>query len=199
MRAYLDYNIFTSIENNEFEIDKILKNVNKNITEFPFSSAHIQEMESISAPTEEERNKFINRKIETIKQVTNCLYIFQEYPSNKVYPLKEDPLNVLETIREFPYANASIKIFINLISNDQKNEFFKALGINKIELNNYSPSQVVQHLNAKLTCWGMQVNFIQLIEKALSFYPDQKGFGQHNITYYSCNDRVDRYAWVLAG
>ena len=180
MRAYIDYNIFTAIEDGESSIDKILINVDNRITKFPFSAGHIQEADNIKAETEHQRQLFINKRLNTIKQVTNCLYLFQEYKTNKIYWLTEEPETVLETIRQVPFAKASMKMFANLVSNEQKEDFRKQLGIDIKELNNYSPSQVIQQLNTKLTNWGSQDSFIQLIDKAISYHPSKNDFGQHN-------------------
>ncbi len=53
MKAYLDYNIFTAIEDGIPSILKIYGKVGSSITEFPFSAAHIQEADNIFADTEE--------------------------------------------------------------------------------------------------------------------------------------------------
>lgn len=180
MTAYLDYNIFTAIEDGDFSINKIFDKVDKHINNFPFSAAHIQEVDNIFADTDELRDSFIAKRLNTIKQITNCSYIFQEIPSNKIYWLTEEPTIVLETIRHVPFAKTSMKIFMNFISNEQKEHLRQTLGINTKELNNYSPKQVIQHLNTKLTNWGTQDNFLQLLDKAISFHPNKKDFGQHN-------------------
>jgi len=180
MKAYLDYNIFTAIEDGDFTINKIFEKVDKHINIFPFSAAHIQEVDNIVANTDELRDNFIAKRLNTIKQITNCRYIFQEIPSNKIYWLIEEPTNVLETIRQVPFAKSSMKMFMNLISSEQKEQVRQTLGIDPRELNNYSPTQVIQHLNTKLTSWGTQDNFLQLLDKAISFHPGKKDFGRHN-------------------
>jgi hypothetical protein len=180
MKAYLDYNIFVSLENGDFSLNKIFDNVDKNITTFPFSAAHIQEIDNILGNSEEQRNYFINKRLDTIKRVTNCHCIYQEHKTNKVSWLIEEPAIVLETIRQVPFAKISMKMFANLISNEQKEQVRQTLGIDTKELNNYSPEQVIQHLNTKLINWGTQNSFLQLLDKAISHFPDRKTFGQHN-------------------
>jgi len=180
MKAYLDYNIFTAIEDGEFTLNKIFDKVDKNINEFPFSAAHIQEVDNIFGNTKEQRSYFISKRLDTIKRITNCLYIFQEHKTNKIFWFTEEPSTVLDTIRQVPFAKTSMEMFANLISSEQKEQVRLALGIDTKELNNYSPEQVVQHLNTKLIRWGTQDNFLQLLDKAISFHPDKKDFGQHN-------------------
>lgn len=180
MKAYLDYNIFAAIEDGNLSIANIYEKVDSLITKFPFSAAHIQEADNIIADTEQKRNLFISKRLDTIKQITNGLYIYQEVPSNNIHWLTEEPENVLETIRQVPFAKTSMKTFANLISNEQKQTIRDTLGIETKELNNYSPTQVIQHLNTKLTSWGTQDTFLQLIEKAIALHPGNKDFGQHN-------------------
>lgn len=180
MRAYLDYNIFSAIEDGDFTLDKILEKIDKRLNEFPFSAAHIQEADNIFGDTEEQRTKFISKRLDTIKRITNCLYVYQEHKTNKIFWLTEEPTTVLETIRQVPFAKTAMKMFANLISSEQKEQVRLTLGIETKELNNYSPVQVVQHLNTKLISWGTQDNFLQLLDKAISFHPDKKDFGQHN-------------------
>lgn len=82
MVAYLDYNVFVGIEDGRLTIDDILNKVDNRIRAFPFSAGHIQEVDNITAKDEDERAGFISKRLETIRTLTNCLYIFQEYPSN---------------------------------------------------------------------------------------------------------------------
>ena len=180
MKAYLDYNIFTAIEDGEFTLYKIFDKVDKKINEFPFSAAHIQEVDNIFGDTKEQRSYFISKRLDTIKRITNCLYVFQEHKTNRIFWFNEEPSTVLETIRQVPFAKTSMNFFANLISREQKEQVRMALGIDTKELNNYSPEQVVQHLNTKLLSWGTQDNFMQLLDKAISFHPDKNDFGQHN-------------------
>ncbi len=180
MKAYLDYNIFIALEDGDFTLDKIFSKIDKHINEFPFSAAHIQEADNIFSDTEKQRVNLIRKRLDTIKQITNCLYIYQEHKTNKIFWLTEEPTTVLETIRQVPFAKTSMKMFANLISSEQKEQIRLTLGIDKKELNNYSPQQVIQHLNTKLISWGTQDNFLQLLDKAISFHPNKNDFGQHN-------------------
>ena len=180
MKAYLDYNIFVGIEDGENAIDNLVEKVDKNITAFPFSAGHIQETDNIFAHSEEERNNLINKRLSTIRQITNCLYIYQEHPTNKIYWQTEDPATVLETIHQNPTAKPSMQMLANLIPSEQREQARKAIGIDVKELNNYDHKQVVEHLNMKLGGFGPQLNLLQILDKAISFHPDKKNFGQHN-------------------
>jgi len=180
MTGYLDYNIFTSIDENEFTLNKIFDKVDRNIKRFPYSAAHIQEADNITSVNPEQRDTFINGRLDKIQEITNGLYLYQELSSNKVYFLNERPETVLETIRQVPFAKTAMQSFVNLIPSTQKKQLRETLGVRTIEINNYQPDEVVGHLNTKLTNWGTHDSFIELLEKSITFHPDGKSFGLHN-------------------
>jgi hypothetical protein len=39
------------------------------------------------------------KRLNTIKQITKCLYVYQEPKTNKIFWLTEEPANVLETMQ----------------------------------------------------------------------------------------------------
>lgn len=165
MKAYLDYNIFTSIEDGIFGIDKIL-NLDSSINEFPYSASHIQEADNITSSSDQQRNLYINRRLKTIGEISNSLYIYHELANNKIHFFKENPDTVLETIRDVPSAKMAMQGFMNLLSSQQKEELRIALGIDSKQLNNYSPNEVINQLNKSLTNWGTDDTFLDLLEKA---------------------------------
>lgn len=180
MIAYFDYNIFTSIAEGDFGIYKISEKVDQNITSIPFSAAHIQEVDNIIVINSNQRQLEIRKRCNIIRQITNGLYIYHDFRSNKVYFLKENPLTVLETIRQIPYAKPAMQSFVNLITSEQKSQLRTALGIKSIEINNYQPDEVVDHLNSRLNMLGFNETFLGLIEKAVEIHPDGKSFGLDN-------------------
>ena len=178
--AYLDYNIFTAIEDGELTTDKILATVDNNINAFPFSAGHIQEVDNITGKTEQQRQDFITKRLDTIGQISNRFYIYHELATNKIHWLTEEPKTVLDTIRQVPFGKTAMQMFNNLIAPNRKEEVRQALGIEPKHLNNYSPQQAVEQLNSKLTNLGTEENLIGLIEKGISYHPDGKNFGLHN-------------------
>jgi len=180
MIAYLDYNIITSLDQNEFTLEKIHDNVNGNIDRYPFSAAHIQEVDNITSNDDVQRNSFIKLKLDTIEEISKGLYLYQELPSNKVFFQNERPAKVLETIREVPFAKTAMQSFANLIPAAQKKQIRETMGINMIEINNYSSDIVIEHLNTKLSNWGTNDSFLGLLDKAIECHPDGKSFGMHN-------------------
>lgn len=179
IKAYLDYNIFTSIEDGEIVLETIIKNIDFKINHIPFSPGHIQEVDNITGKTSRQREEFIAKRLSTIKQITKCLYIHEDL-ANNVYFLTEEPKTVLETITEVPFAKSAMKMFTNLISNKEKEEFRNALGINQNQVNNYSSTEVVEHLNSKLTKWGSEYTLINIIESSISSHPHGKTYGLSN-------------------
>jgi hypothetical protein len=178
MRAYLDYNIFTSIEDGQFTIDKIYK-IDKSINQLPFSASHIQEVDNINAPSEK-RTYYIQKRLQTIKYISQCLYLYHSFEDKEMYLQTEEPEIVLETIRDIPFGKIAMKMFMNFISPTQKEELRKNLGIDTKRLNNYKPIDVIEQLNRSLTSWGTQDSFLQFIEKVIELHPSGSSFGLHN-------------------
>ncbi len=178
MNAYLDYNIFTAISQGEYNIDRI-RGIDRGITHFPYSAAHIQEADNISHTDPQQRNRFIDERLTTIRQVSNNYYIYYELKTNQIHFLKEDPCNVLETIREYPIAQTFMQVFTSFISPEQKKSYRDAMGIDPRLLNNYQPTDVVEHLNQHLIILG-NYSFIDVIDTAMSHFPQDGTYGLHN-------------------
>lgn len=179
MTAYLDNNILIYIENGTLTISDLKNRINSNLTDFFYSSAHIQETEEIKGETESNRNERINRRLETIESVTNCNYLYHNLDDGKVYLLNEKPESVLETIRDVPFANAMMKGLINMVGESEREKFRLQLGLDSKRLNNYNSNEVVEHLNTKLIEWG-NLSLIDLVEKGVELHPQGKEFGLNN-------------------
>jgi hypothetical protein len=79
-----------------------------------------------------------------------------------------------------PFGLNAIRTFTNLFSKEQKEEVRKSLGIETHKLNNYNPSEVIEHLNTRLTLWQTNLSFLEMIEQGIRNHPDGKTFGLHN-------------------
>jgi len=180
MNAYLDNNIIVSIENEEIRISDLLDNIDNSITDFYYSSAHIEEAEAISADSETTRNERIKKRLETIDKITNLNYLYHSLQEKTVFKIKEISSSVLNTIRDVPFANQMIKAIINMTSEAQRKQIRDSLGLDSKRLNNYKPEEVITHLNAKLKNWEGNLSFLELIEKGISLHPQGKDFGLHN-------------------
>lgn len=179
MIAYLDNNIIIDIESGFYSLSDILQDIEKNISKFFYSASHLQEANEITADTLIERTERLSERFKTISSVTNNNYLYLELPSNNVYMLIEKPSVVFETINDVPFAQNAIKGMINLISEDQKVSFRNQLNIVLKKINNYSPKEVIKHINTKSDLLG-GFSFLGLIEKAIELNPQGKEFGLHN-------------------
>ncbi len=179
MTAYLDYNIFTSIEDNHYGIDKILK-IDNSIKQFPYSSSHIQEVSNITAPNENQRATYIAKRLNTIYTISQGAYLYYDLDKMKMFLQTEHPDTVFDTITEIPFGTSAMKGFMNLLPPTMKDSLRQTLGIDAKYLNNYSPSEVIEQLNKSLVNWGTNDSFLEIIEKAFNSFPDTTQFGLHN-------------------
>ena len=177
--AYLDNNIFVDIEQNSLSTIDLLKNIDQNITDFFYSASHLQEANEITAETNSELKKRLEKRFRTISSVTNDNYLFQELKTNKVHKLKEIPSVVFNTINDVSFAKNMMKGMINTVSEAQKAEFRKQLNIDPIQINNYSPKEVIEQINSKSDLMG-GFSLVGIIEKAIEFHPQGKEMGLHN-------------------
>lgn len=179
MRIYLDSNIYIYLENGQLSITDIENIIDGNIGKIFFSPSHIQESLEIKGKTEEQRLEWINQRLNTIVEITNGNYLYENL-SNEVIESIESPFEILKTITEVPFAQNAMKSMVNLIREDQKNEVRKTLGIDPKELNNYKPGEVVEHLNNKLSESVPSLTFLDMIEQGISFHPNGATFGRSN-------------------
>jgi hypothetical protein len=177
--AYLDNNIFVEIEQGYLSTENLRNNIDKNLTEFYYSSAHLQEANEITADTITVLNERLNKRFETISSITNNKYISQELPSNKVYTKNENPKTVFETIKDVPSAQSAIKTMLNSISEATKNEFRERMNINLILMNNYTPKEVIEQINTRSAALG-GLSFVGMIENAINIHPQGKEMGMGN-------------------
>ena len=179
MTVYLDNNIFIYLENSTLTISDLKDRISPNLTDFFYSSAHIQETEEIKGKTELIRKERIDRRLKTIETITDSKYLYHNLDDGKVYLLNEKPENVLDTIRDVPFANAMMKGLINMIGESEREKFRLQLGLDSKRLNNYDSKEVVEHLNTRLNEWG-NMTLIEMIEKGVELHPQGKDFGLNN-------------------
>jgi len=180
MTIYLDNNIFIYLENGSLSISDIENIVDGNIEAIFFSSAHIEETLEIKGSTEQERQKRVNERLNTIEKITKSNYLYQDLLQNNVFKKIEKPTTVLNTITEVTFAQSAMKGLANLITEEQKEQTRNFLGLETTRLNNYKPEEVVEHLNKKLTHLGEGYTFLRMIELGISYHPDGKSFGLSN-------------------
>lgn len=176
MRIYLDNGILASFEKGELNLDDILAVLgrNRHNVYFPFTAAHIQEANNITHPKEEERQKFLQTRLNLIRDISDGMYLNFDMREGEVLEMVKEPMQVLETITEVPSTDNLIKSVVNLFSKELKDQFRSSLGIDPRELNNYNPKDIVGHLNIKLASLGYQ-SFLDLIEGGISNYTSIMG------------------------
>lgn len=179
MRAYLDNNIFVNLENGAIDLKELIDKIDPRIDKVFYSSAHMQEADEIKGTTEEERNERINRRINTIEKITQSNYLYQDLENNVFYQI-QNPEVVLNTIREVSFAKSAMKALANLITEEQRVLARNSIGLDTAKLNNYIPTEVIDHLNRKLVNWGQGHSFLEMVELGISFHPQGQTFGLSN-------------------
>tara|TARA_B100000508_G_scaffold132802_1_gene122092 strand:+ start:50590 stop:51345 length:756 start_codon:yes stop_codon:yes gene_type:complete len=176
MKAYLDNNVIIDIEKGLKSLDKIIEKINGDINEVYYSSAHIQELEEIKGETPEIKEKRTIKRLNTIGQTTKNRYLYEDM-NNQVYYQIESPRSVMETLQEVPGTNEIMKDLMSLISREQKHQTRELLGIESKKLNNYAPSEVVGHLSKKLSQFGTEISFLDMINTGIESHPEGSSFG----------------------
>jgi hypothetical protein len=180
MKAYLDNNIIVSIEDKEFELDDIKKNIDNSISIFAISSAHIQETKELKGKTIEERQKRILNRLELLDSVSSNNYLEHDWYHKNVYFTKSKSKEVFDRIGDNDSATNAMKSFVNLIPEFIKKKIRAKLNIDSTRINNIKPSEIIDHLNTKLPELGTDMTFMEMIEKSIQMNPQGKDFGLHN-------------------
>jgi hypothetical protein len=175
VRAYLDFNIIVGLGKGELSIDE-LRQIDTNITEYPFSASHIQEIDNITHTDHDKREHYINQHLHTVADTSKNLY-FDQRLNNEVHLIHQPPSEVLKVIREVPFAKTAMQTFTNILSPNQKENVRKMLGININEINNYSPDEVVNQFNTILTNSNINCTFLDLIESGIKMNDQGNTFG----------------------
>ena len=181
MRIYLDFNIIISLIHQELSFDELMYNIgveNKELC-IPYSSAHIFEVDNIDIKEESIRSEKILEALYFIESISRGAYLYRELPSNDVLLLKERPLDVYKTITEIGNIKPIFNGMMNLISEEQKIQLRNELGIDKREINNYSPQDVLCHFDTKSSSF-MNMSCIEMIEYGVTLHPNGKEFSLHN-------------------
>lgn len=176
MIAYLDNNVLVDIEQGKKTVEEVINNVDKSIHSIFYSAAHLEEAEEMNNTDSETKNQRIQRRLETIESVTSNNYIYQNL-QNEISFLIERPKVVLETLREVSGTDKLIKSFISLYTPKNKNQFRDLLGIDIKRINNYTPNEVVNHFNTKMSNYGAGLSFLEVIESAVGYHPNGATFG----------------------
>tara|TARA_R110000850_G_scaffold254614_1_gene380194 strand:- start:80408 stop:81244 length:837 start_codon:yes stop_codon:yes gene_type:complete len=178
--AYIDNNIVVDIEQEYLSRENLLKNVDTGITDFFYSSAHLQEANEMTAKTEEELNIRLKKRFTAISSITYDNYIETKLDSHDVYLIKKKPSEIYEKIDFSLIGVSAMKGFMSIISEIQKQHFRSQIGIDPKRINNYNPKEIIDHINSKSDLMG-GYSFIGFIDKALELHPLGAEMGRRNV------------------
>lgn len=179
MEIYPDTNIFVYLENKTLKLSDLENLIGTKIDSIFYSASHIEEALEIKGVTEEQRLDRINKRLETIQEITSGNYIHENL-KNEVFEYNESPYEVMRTITEVSFAQNAMKSLLNFINEEQKKEVRELLKIDPARMNNYKPEEVVEHLNKKLSDTGQNYTLLDMIEIGISYHPEGKTFGVSN-------------------
>ena len=173
MTAYLDNNIIVSIENGDYSFDQIKALLPETKTRFFYSSAHIFEVESFQGNSIISKEDLLSKRFDTVRSIFKNNYLYLDLKGNKLTHIIEDPQEVYDTITLVPFGIDAMKGFMNLFSKEQKEEVRQHLGIEMQKINNYSATEVIEHLNTKLTNWGTNQSFLEMMKAVVQQQPQE--------------------------
>lgn len=180
LKVYLDNNIIISIENGEYGIDRILKLFPSDQIQLFYSSAHIFEIQHFEGNSKISKADLLAKRFETIRRLFANNYLYIDLKGGNIVNIIEDPFEVYKTITQVSFAIPSIKVFSSLFTKDQKESFQQEIGIESKLLNNYSATDVVAHLNAKVLDWSFAQSIVDIIEYGVQQYPKDWNMGLGN-------------------
>ncbi len=180
MTVYLDNNIIVSIENGDYSIEEISALLPNSKTRLFYSSAHIFEVENFQGNSIITKPELLAKRFDTVRKIFKNNYLYLDLKGNRLTHIIEDPQEVYDTITLVPFGIQAMKGFMNLFSKEQKEDVRQRLGIEVQKLNNYTATEVIEHLNTKLNNWGTNQSFLEMIEYGIQLHPDGKKFGLHN-------------------
>jgi len=96
MKIYLDNNIFIYLENGSLTLSDLEEAINGKIDKIFYSASHIQEALEIKGSTEEQRLERINKRLNTIENITKCNYLYENL-EHQTYELLEKPVMKIVT------------------------------------------------------------------------------------------------------
>jgi len=179
VKVYLDYNIIRYLQEGRITIEQIREKLNiTNEIVFPFSASHIQEIDNIS-DSNPDRDKIITERVAFINTLSKGHYLYSKLEEpNRLYWKTTDAFEVLETIREVPFAKSAMKNLSNFVNESQRKSVREMLGVDSKEVNNYTVTEVLGHLEKMAGMANM--TFVEFMAKAKSFHKYSHTFGFHN-------------------
>src|SRR5688572_20423919 len=171
LKAYLDYNMFRYLESGTVTLEQIKERLGwTGEIIFPFTSAHIQEVDAIPDDNPK-RNEIINKRLEFFDSITNGYYLDNELDEpDRFTHWTRSGFTQYDTITEVPFAKEQMKMLANFVTKDQRKTVLDYMveqtGVDPVQVINYTVPQVREHLE-KLAK-AAQMTFVEFIAKVES-------------------------------
>ena len=142
MKVYLDNNLIVGIENGEFDLIsfKTIADV-----EYFYSAAHIDEL----IEGEHLQKLSVEKRLLTIEQLAGINHILNGTQTPEFYPKSAKEIY---DISHTPWAmklRASMNVCLNAFNPDRE-KFMEILKLNKIEVNNIKPCEIINEIDKRL-------------------------------------------------
>jgi hypothetical protein len=158
MNAYLDNNIFVSIEERGLDFNKIKKHLPDNV-QFVYSYVHIQEL----LESKSDLISLKRRRIDTLSKTTNFNYVISNGDATEI--INNPPDEVIKMIKKYSTIFNTTRFYASNYSID-RDKFMLVLGVDKNKINNYSSKDVIDHINFLLKKHGEILDFKNIIHLA---------------------------------
>jgi hypothetical protein len=180
LTIYLDSNILISIESGQYSIEHFENIFATKDLVFPYSQAHAFEWIAISDKQNIKAEHFLEQRFETVRKVCQNYYLYRDYKSKSDQHIIRDPRNAYGDASDSSVGLTAINLFANIISPDQIEQMRLQFELDPQTITNIHPSEAIKHLNTKLTAYNSEYSFAEVIEKAISYFPNPEDFSHYH-------------------
>lgn len=173
MTAYIDSNILIDLEQNKICKQQLQENFGNEIKTYFYSFAHLFEAHEISG-SEEEKAERLSRRFKIITDLTSNNYLSYDNEKHAFDLLVEQPEPIFNNI---PLVKANIdyvRSLVNEVTTEQKAAAQKLFAIPAVELNNFTPEQVIEQIENRSQLLGGQTFIEILIEEKEKNYQGEE-------------------------
>lgn len=153
MTAYIDSNILIDLEQNIISKEQLDKNFGNQIESYFYSFAHLFEVHEISG-SEEEKAERLRERFKIITDLTINSYLSYNIEKYEFDLLVREPEPIFNNI---PLAKANIDYvrgLVNEVTIEQKAAAQRLFGIPSVELNNFTPEQIIEQIENRRELFG---------------------------------------------
>jgi len=178
--AYLDNNILIQLENGNYKIEDLERLLNCKHTYFPYSQSHAFEWIDIKDKPPHKKEEFLKRTFGTVREVCRNFYVYQDYQTGKTQAIHRDPEDAYRDVSDSALGLTAIRFFANMLTHEQVEQIRAQFGFDTKVINNIPPAEIIDHLNTKLRVWEEKYSFVEVIETAISQFPNGSNFGTYH-------------------